>query len=198
LQQNRHKADIPFVLLNVCFSNRPGEVKRFSGYRNSDGNVARGSCFSTESAQSGHSNWVSRCLLFGHCVCLLIKANIRSRGKLGDTAIETHWRRKKFQAIDARDLLKLFRGAFCKIRGQIENLINSEKHCETFTKHSSSDLTFFGIGWRSLAHGPFRDAAILEHWKSFLKPIVISSLSLIVAFCIAYLFFYCTALWIDS
>lgn len=54
-----------------------------------------------------------------------------------------------------RDLLKLFRGAFCKSRGQIGNLINPEARCETFTKHSSSDLTFFGIGWQSLRTVPF-------------------------------------------
>jgi hypothetical protein len=45
---------------------------------------------------------------------------------------------------------------------------------------------------------PVSAAAALEHWKSTLKLIVIPSLSLIVAICIAFLFLYCTALWIDS
>lgn len=49
-----------------------------------------------------------------------------------------------------------------------------------------------------LAAQSLSERRILEHWKSVLKSIMISSLSLIAAFCIAYLFLYCTTLWIDS
>src|SRR5262249_24225458 len=48
------------------------------------------------------------------------------------------------------------------------------------------------------APSPFGAAALLEHWKSSLRLIVITSLPFIIPICIAPLFLYCTALWIDS
>ena len=66
-----------------------------------------------------------------------------------------------------------------------DNFTNPETRCETFTILSCSGLTFFGIEWNV--------------GESSLRPIVIPSISFIlVAICIAPLFLYCTALWIDS
>ena len=68
-------------------------------------------------------------------------------------------------------------------------LSKPEARCGIFTIPSCSGLTLAP---------PFGAAVLLEHWKSFLRPIVITSLSFIIPICVVPLFLYCTALWIDS
>jgi len=54
------------------------------------------------------------------------------------------------------------------------------------------------LDYKGLVYAPFAGVAVLEYWKPPLSRIVIPSLSVMVVICIAALFWYCTALWIDS